>query len=77
MQTWLRNNHYFQNIEKCKGSSKATWKIINEVTSQVRQIEKSVGIEINNIIAIVPIVVANAKFDNNFLNVVDNLNIKW
>lgn len=70
----VKNNYYKRKFEKCKGNSKATWKVLSEVTGQTKKIENSFGLEIGNEVVVDPFTVAN-EFNNYFLNIVSELDL--
>lgn len=71
----LKENFYKQKFDKCRGKTKATWQVLNEITGQARKTDNSIRLEINNgEITADHCNVAN-EFNTFFLNVVNDLNI--
>lgn len=70
----LRDTYYSRRFENCKGNSKYTWKVINDVTGQKSRNPENISLLINGIVVHDPYLVSN-EFNKYFLSVVDKLNI--
>jgi hypothetical protein len=70
----LKNDYYKNKFEKCNGSSKETWKLLNDLTGQSKKKDQVFKLKINNVMTEDSLAVAN-EFNTYFLEIVNNLEI--